>query len=225
MISKRSIAHVAILFGASIASTLLVVACGGDDNDSFDVTQGVVIQNASIVNTRDGTTLPARSIVLDGGKITKISAAQANIGGSAIAVDGSGKFLVPGLMDMHTHYFDTPDQPQTAALLVANGITNIREMRGSSDLVQAAAQQNAARAAGTLDYPEILVIPGEIIGLTAIPASVSSRPSAQAATRRWRSSPRPGRRECMLQGTCRRALVPATPWQRAGRRSSTWARA
>lgn len=168
-------AATAVLAGAIIA------ACGGGGgSDSFDVMQGVVIQNASIVNTRDGSILPATSIVLDGGKITRITPSHANVGGTAIAVDGSGKFLIPGLLDMHTHYFDNPtDQPQTAALLVANGITGIREMRGSSDLVQAAQQQNAARAAGTLDVPEILVIPGDIIGLTAVPASTSAAAAIQ----------------------------------------------
>jgi imidazolonepropionase-like amidohydrolase len=172
-----------IHFGVSavaLAATIIAACGGGGGNDSFDVVQGVVIQNASIVNTRDGSILAATSVVLDGGKITRITPAHANVGGTAIAVDGSGKFLIPGLLDMHTHYFDNPtDQPQTAALLVANGITNIREMRGSSDLVQAAAQQNAARAAGTLDVPEILVIPGDPIGLTAIAASTSAAAAIQ----------------------------------------------
>ena len=75
---------------AAVAIAAVIAACGGDGNDSFDVTQGVVIQNATIVNTRDGSTLFAKSVVLDGGKIAKISASQANIGGTATAVDGSG---------------------------------------------------------------------------------------------------------------------------------------
>ena len=53
---------------AAIAIAAVIVACGGGGgNDSFDVTHGVVIQNASIVNTRDGSILFAKSIVLDGG--------------------------------------------------------------------------------------------------------------------------------------------------------------
>jgi imidazolonepropionase-like amidohydrolase len=171
-----------IQFGvaAAVLAGTIIAACGGGGDDSFDVMQGTVIQNASIVNTRDGSIFVAKSVVLDGGKIQKISTSSANVHGTAQAIDATGKFLIPGLMDMHTHYFDNPtDQPQTAALLVANGVTNIREMRGSADLVQAAQQQNAARAAGTLDVPEILIIPGEIIGLTAIPASTSAAAAIQ----------------------------------------------
>jgi predicted amidohydrolase len=147
-----------------IAIAAVIVACGGGGgNDSFDVTQGVVIQNASIVNTRDGSILFAKSIVLDGGKITKISASQANISGTATAVDGSGKFLVPGFNDMHTHAMAAVDQTPTYwPLLIANGITGIREMGGSAAVIQRARQLNADSAAHKVDAPEVLVIPSDI---------------------------------------------------------------
>jgi imidazolonepropionase-like amidohydrolase len=151
---------------AAVAIAAVIVACGGGGgNDAFDVTQGTVIKNASIVNTRDGSILFAKSIVLDGGKITKISASDANISGTATAVDGSGKFVVPGFNDMHTHAMVAVDQtPPYWPLMIANGITGIREMSGSAAVIQRARQLNTDSAAHNVDAPEVLLVPSDIFG-------------------------------------------------------------
>ena len=49
---------------ASAAGAAIVAACGGSDQDSIPVTQGTVIQNATIVNTRDGSLLSGQSVVV-----------------------------------------------------------------------------------------------------------------------------------------------------------------
>ncbi|MES2942139.1 MAG: hypothetical protein V4772_04630, partial [Pseudomonadota bacterium] len=82
--------------------------------------------------------------------------------GTARVVDGAGKFVVPGYLDMHTHsvpaavFQKAPHWP----LYIANGVTGIRDMAGAPPLIAAARQFNAARGAGTLDAPEVLQIPG-----------------------------------------------------------------
>src|SRR5262245_11037129 len=47
-------------------------------------------------------------------------------------VDGTDKFLIPGLWDMHIHIFDylTPAPPRENffPLMIANGVTTVREM-------------------------------------------------------------------------------------------------
>jgi hypothetical protein len=52
-------------------------------------------------------------------------------------VDGSGKFLIPGLWDMHVHSGDD-EIPRTVILplYVAHGITGVREMSGSPGLLK-----------------------------------------------------------------------------------------
>ena len=160
--------------GLAVAVVSTIVACGGGD-DSLAISQGTVIRNVTVVNTRDGSLSEPMSVIVNGNSISKITSSHVNINGTAQEVDGTGKYLVPGLLDMHTHFFDTPtDQAQTAKMLIAHGITGIREMRGSEALVQAAKQLNSDSAAHVVDAPEILLIPGEIIGLTAIPASTTA---------------------------------------------------
>ena len=50
----------------------------------------------------------------------------------ARVVDATGKFLIPGLWDMHVHWY-TRD---TFSLFIANGVTGVRQMFGNSDLLR-----------------------------------------------------------------------------------------
>ena len=50
----------------------------------------------------------------------------------ATVVDAAGKFLIPGLWDMHVHWYIR----DTLTLFTANGVTGIREMFGNSDLLR-----------------------------------------------------------------------------------------
>ena len=155
----------------------LVVACGGGGTQ--EVNSGVVIQNATIVNTRDGSLITGKSVVLQAGKIQSITDGPVQVTGTAVAIDATGKYVVPGFLDMHTHTIDAVDLPVTNfPLLIANGITGVREMRGSADLVQRVKKLNADSAAGVVDAPEVLLIPGEIF--TGVPPASTVAAAATA---------------------------------------------
>jgi hypothetical protein len=85
------------------------------DNETIDVDQTVILRDAVI--ERIG---PAQHRVVPRG---------------ATVIEGRGKYLVPGLADMHAHLADPSDPPGTAEaelmLFLGNGVTTIRNMRGS----------------------------------------------------------------------------------------------
>lgn len=163
MKSKHVVSAAAML----LAMSTFIVACGG--NDAVQVSSGTVITNATIVGTEDGSLAAGKSIVIDKGKIQSITDGPVQAVGSAQTVDGTGMFVVPGFMDMHAHAMVAVDQqPSYWPLMIANGITGIREMGGSAALIQRARQLNAARAAGTVDAPEVLAIPSDIFQGQAI---------------------------------------------------------
>lgn len=150
---------------ATVAVGAVLYACGGSgsSNPSMDVSKGTVLLNANVVNTRDGSVSPGMSIVIDGGKIQQIIPVGTNVtvSGAGQAIDASGRFVVPGYNDMHSHSMGFANQTPTVwPLLIANGITGIREMSGTPDLIKAARQLNIDSAAGRVDAPEILQTTG-----------------------------------------------------------------
>ena len=66
-------AHPLLVCGAIfVCVPVVLVACRSIEN-APEVTQGTVIQNATVVNTSDGSLATGMNIVLDGGKIKKIT--------------------------------------------------------------------------------------------------------------------------------------------------------
>ncbi len=79
--------------------------------------------------------LANQTVVVTDGKIASITAAdKAQLRAGAVKVDGTGKYLMPGLGELHAHIpGDTAsdaDVERTLFLYVANGVTTIRGMLG-----------------------------------------------------------------------------------------------
>lgn len=167
----KPLAIAAMLAAASAAGAL--PGCGNGD-DSVPISQGTVLRNVTVVDTQDGSLHPGMAVAIDAGKIAKIIPdAQVSMQGSAVAVDASGKYVVPGFLDMHVHTVDTPVTPAVVSgqpssgdfqLLIANGVTGVRQMSGSAATIAAAHKVNADVTAGKLDAPEVLLVPGTIFG-------------------------------------------------------------
>ncbi len=173
-----------VIAAALLASLAGCAQYGGRSGAAvLEVTQGVVIQNVTVVNTRDGSLAPGMSLVIDGGKIAQVVPAPSiRVGGAAQAIDATGKFVVPGFLDMHTHAMTAAGkQPTHWPLLLANGITGIREMAGSAELIQQARRLNADIAAGRIDAPEVLQLPGPLLLGVATPAQAVSQVQQQKA--------------------------------------------
>jgi hypothetical protein len=69
--------------------------------------------------------------------VTVAPSAQVSPPTTKHVVEASGKYLIPGLWDMHTHLFGVyvPGAPAvTFPLLIANGVTGVREAGGFLDL-------------------------------------------------------------------------------------------
>ena len=81
------------------------------------------------------TVLADQTVIVTGGTITSIAAAgKAQVPAGAVTVDGKGKYLMPGLGELHAHIpgGKAPEAniERTLFLYVANGVTTIRGMLG-----------------------------------------------------------------------------------------------
>ncbi|MBV9119686.1 MAG: hypothetical protein JOZ39_03180, partial [Chloroflexi bacterium] len=128
---------------------------------------GLLLEGVTIVNTRDGGLARDMAILMDGGKITNITAVT-NLpdSNSAQRVKAQGKFVVPGYLDLHAHVLNSGDSEGSLALLLANGITGFRQLSGTPADLQ-------ARREGTLmpppPAPELLDMPGEVLTPMLVP--------------------------------------------------------
>jgi imidazolonepropionase-like amidohydrolase len=110
--------------------------------------QTLTITHVTLIDVTNGRTQPETTVTIQGNRITNIAPST---GAKPIAgqiVDASGQFLIPGLWDMHTHvYFDKTAADGTdliLPLLLANGITGVRDMGSELDLVLHARGEIAA---------------------------------------------------------------------------------
>lgn len=98
-----------------------------------------IIKNVALVPMISEAVLTAQTIIIQDGKISKIVAQDKfkdTDYPNAIIIDGTGKFLMPGLVEMHAHIpvADNGNDSlvwETMFLYLANGVTTIRGMLGN----------------------------------------------------------------------------------------------
>ena len=88
----------------------------------------VAITNVSVVEVRTGVVSAGRTVVIDGARIRSTTGP---LPAGALRVDGRGKFLIPGLWDMHVHLGGI--EADWFPLYLANGIVGLREMASSKE--------------------------------------------------------------------------------------------
>ncbi|MGH7468080.1 MAG: amidohydrolase family protein [Longimicrobiales bacterium] len=96
--------------------------------------QTLVINNATVI---DGTGAPARraTVVVDGERIASVDTARYRPRAGVRVIDASGKYVIPGLWDMHGHVAELGQAG--LGLFVANGVTGVRDMGGRLDELRA----------------------------------------------------------------------------------------
>ncbi|MDQ6872750.1 MAG: hypothetical protein M3037_12225, partial [Gemmatimonadota bacterium] len=109
----------------AIAALAFVVA--GACSDSRQ--PSVAITHVSVIDVVSGATRSDNTVIITGNRIVYAGpAAGARIPGGARLLDGQGKFLIPGLWDMHVHAFVWVFSDFAGPLMLANGITGARDM-------------------------------------------------------------------------------------------------
>ncbi|WP_298337022.1 amidohydrolase family protein [uncultured Erythrobacter sp.] len=89
----------------------------------------LVIENVTVIDPEQRSVSANRNVTINAGRIVAIEGdSRANALEPKHVVDGSGKFLIPGLMDMHVHTAVRPVTEDTFKLLIANGVTGVRDM-------------------------------------------------------------------------------------------------
>ncbi|HEY7213451.1 MAG TPA: amidohydrolase family protein [Thermoanaerobaculia bacterium] len=87
----------------------------------------LVFTHVTVIDMTGAPPSPDMTVVIAGDRITELGKSKAvRAPEGAQVVDATGKFMIPGLWDMHVHWFNKDYLP----LFIANGVTGIRMMWG-----------------------------------------------------------------------------------------------
>ena len=154
----------------------------------------MAITGVTLIDGSAGPARPGMTVMVRGGRIVAIATdAAARVPKGAVRVDGTGKFMIPALIDAHVHLTNRPEAEAPPAVLlpslVAHGVLAVRDMGGDLDRLMAI---RASIAAGTQVGPVIVTPgpfvdgpqpPGPIVLPVATPAEATAAVRALAARR------------------------------------------
>ena len=129
--------------------------------------QTIAFTNVSVIPMDRERVLANQTVVIKNGLIAEIgNANKVKLPKGAVRIDGTGKYLIPGLVDMHTHLLsdsnEYPDSigPHELRVMVANGITTVRFMIGTPELLALRSRS----ANGEIEAPMIFVASPHLTG-------------------------------------------------------------
>jgi len=140
----------------------------------------LALTHVSVIDGTGSALQTDMTLVIKGQRIAEMGKAHGvKIPKGATVIDGRGKFLIPGLWDMHVHTifgdWIPKDENLILPLFVANGVTGVRDMGGDLDALK---DWRARIAAGKLLGPRMVIAGPMLDGPT--PRFPSSAPIATA---------------------------------------------
>ena len=149
----------------------------------------LALTHVTVIDAIGNTTRPDQSVVILDGRITANGpSSRIKLPKDARVIDARGKFLIPGLWDMHVHIAGLNADPAWSKqvllpLLLANGITGVRDMGGD---LEALLVWKREIESGTLMGPHIVACGPFLVGSgkkTAEQYPVTNADEARAAVR------------------------------------------
>ena len=154
----------------------------------------IAIVHATVINRHGIASQADQTIIISGNKVLAEGPAdKIKVPKNAQVVDARGKFLIPGLWDMHVHIAGLNADPEWSKpvllpLLLANGIVGVRDMGGDLPTLQSWQKEIQA---GSLVGPAIIASGPWLAGRgkkTREQIPVSNAEEARAAVRQIKAS-------------------------------------
>ena len=98
----------------------------------------LVVRGGTLVDGTGGEPLADATLVVRDGRVTEVATRGAASLGAAEGIDARGKWIVPGLIDMHVHYHPGWMDP----LFLRHGVTTVRDVGSRLDTILALRDEN-----------------------------------------------------------------------------------
>jgi len=130
-----------------------------------------IITGASVIDVKTGAIRTNQTIAIGGGKILAVTDTPGEmLMQGARTIDARGKFVIPGLWDMHMHFGGgdslIAENRNLMPLYIANGITTIRDAAG--DLSPSVLAWRDSVAKGQIEGPTIFTSGPKLEGINSI---------------------------------------------------------
>src|SRR5437868_412418 len=122
---KQVLAALLLIFHLSVS------LCAQQNSDNGG--KPIAITHVTVIDPKAGTVKPEMTVLIYGGRIVGVpKSRQAKFSRDFQVINAAGKFLIPGLWDMHVHIGgDDFDKTAYLRLFIVNGVTGIRIMNGT----------------------------------------------------------------------------------------------
>jgi imidazolonepropionase-like amidohydrolase len=153
-----------------------------------------VIKNVSVIPMTKEIVLKNKTVTIEGNKILSIENSGAAIPKGATVIDGTSKYLMPGLFDMHVHFFNEQGELKNTTekelkVMLANGLTTARVMAGHPNYLEAKVNVKVGKWAG----PDLVVASPQLAGRWPWPTDfknfelVDTKEKAIAAVKKFKA--------------------------------------
>lgn len=164
----------------AVHSLPLLISLGLAAN-AQDAAPQLVIDNVTVVDVRNGALASGQALVIAEGCIAQIVPAGSIAAAADVQlIDGNEAYVVPGYNDMHAHNLNNFSPETSLPIMLANGITGVRQMAPADATVVSFDAEGAPILPP--DSPEVLAIAGTILAGPALatPEAATAEVARQA---------------------------------------------
>lgn len=156
--------------------------------------KGYAITNVTVIPMNKAISLPDQTVVIENGIIKKIgSTSSVKVDKGITIIDGRGKYLLPGLFDLHTHFFYEQGEHKNTCeaelkMMLANGLTSARILAGHPAYLEARSNVKEGKWIG----PDLSIASPQLVGSWPWPPEfknyeiVDTKEKAASAVKRFK---------------------------------------
>ena len=136
----------------------------------------IAITGVTVIDMKTGSRVQNTSVIISDKRITA-TGRNLKIPKNSRIIDGRGKFLIPGLWDMHVHALRPDRFDHFFPLFIANGVTGIRDMGTTAEGFAILARLRSEIGSGMRAGPRIIAAgrildgPKPVVPVNSIPFS------------------------------------------------------
>lgn len=136
------------LFSSSVFLLMVVGSLSSSDSESEETT---MLVGGTVIDGNGKPPLPDAVVIIKGNRIVEVgSKSGIEYSKRGRVIDTTGKFILPGLIDIHVHYHDWMGE-----LFLAHGVTTVKDMGNDVEWISAI---SASVERGTLSGPRIFYV-------------------------------------------------------------------